>query len=73
MLPIEAPIMADRAHANHRRYAALRPAGRTAGRLPARENNGREALAREQEPARRHASTALTSRGENDSTHHLDR
>ncbi|WP_405233540.1 hypothetical protein [Lentisalinibacter salinarum] len=63
--------MADRAHASHRGYAALGPAGRTAGH-PDRENNGREALAREPEPARGH-STALTSRGENDSTHNLDR
>lgn len=63
--------MADRAH-SRRRYEALRAAGLTAGQ-PDRENNGREALAREPEPARGHASMALIPRGENDSTHNLDR
>jgi len=62
--------MADPAHARRRRYVALRQAGRAEERR-ARENNGREALARE--PARGHASTTLTPRGENDSTHNLDR
>ncbi len=64
--------MADPAQTSHRRYAAFRQTGHAAGR-PGREKNVREALAREPEPARGHASMTLAWRGENDSTHYLNR